>query len=223
MYWWNVLSLAGSVAVTGPLGVVITAYLLISKQWRLTATWLLLFGGGMALVVLTKMAFVGWGIGVASVQFAGISGHAMRSAVVYPVAGYLIFRSLGPLPRQLGAVAGTLLAIMISISRIPVQAHSVSESVTGTLLGLGVAGAFIWYASRQAIPAQPFAAGRVLAVLCAAVAVLGPRMGVVPAEAWIAEAALRVSGHERAYPRASGRNPLGPQLGNPASVRAESR
>ena len=93
MMWWHWLSVIGSLAVTGPIGVAIMVWLLAGKSWRLTFIWLVLFGTGMALVIVTKMAFVGWGLGVESIDFAGFSGHAMRAAAVFPVAGYLTTRS----------------------------------------------------------------------------------------------------------------------------------
>ena len=198
MYFWHILSLIGSLAVTGPIGVAIAIYLVAGRQWRLTVAWAMLFGIGMALVVVTKMAFMGWGLGVASVEFAGFSGHAMRAAAVYPVAGYLVLRSSGPLARYLGAAAGVLLAVLIAISRVPTLAHSVSEVVTGAIVGLLVAGAFIHYASRE----QRWALSRMLAVLCVPVVLVAPKVEPVPAEEWITKAALYLSGRDRPYTRA---------------------
>lgn len=197
MYWWHALSVAGSLAVTGPIGVAIAIYLIVGKRWRLMLAWSLLFGVGMALVVITKMAFMGWAIGIESIEFAGFSGHAMRAAAVYPVAGYLVFRSSGAWARQAGAAAGVILAVLISISRVPVLAHSVSEAVSGAVLGLAVAAAFIWYASRE----RQWALSRMLALLCLPVLLIAPQVEPVPAEAWIAKAATYLSGRDQPYTR----------------------
>jgi membrane-associated phospholipid phosphatase len=198
MIWWHWLSVVGSLAVTGPIGVAIVLWLLAGKSWRLTAIWLCLFGAGMALVVITKMAFMGWGIGVASVEFAGFSGHAMRAAAIYPVVGFLVTRSAPQWGQQLGTVAGVLLAVAISISRVYVGAHSDSEAITGCLLGLMVAAAFIWYASS----AQHLAMGRVLVMLCLPIMLVAPRARPIPAELWITKAALYLSGRDQPYTRA---------------------
>ncbi|MYM95674.1 phosphatase PAP2 family protein [Duganella vulcania] len=206
MMWWHGLSVAGSLAVTGPIGVAIAVWLLAGKSWRLTAAWCILFGIGMALVVATKMAFVGWGIGVESVEFAGFSGHAMRAAAVFPVAFFLAFRSAPAQARVLGTLLGVLLAILISISRVYVQAHSVSESVTGSLLGLVVAAIFIWYASTE----HHMALGRLLMVLCLPIMLIAPRVEPIPAETWITEAALWLSGHDKPYTRNIWREPKSP-------------
>jgi len=196
--WWYSLSVIGSLAVTGPIGIAITAWLVAGRSWRLTAIWLTLFGAGMALVVATKMAFVGWGIGVASVEFAGFSGHAMRAAAVFPVAGFLAFRSSPRPAPQLATAAGVLLAVLITLSRVYVMAHSVSEAVTGCLLGLAVAAGFIWYASTE----NHLALSRVLVALCVPIFMVAPRAQPIPAESWITQAALYLSGHDKPYTRA---------------------
>jgi len=206
MMWWQGLSITGSLAVTGPIGVAIAVWLLAGKSWRLTAAWCALFGIGMTLVVATKMAFVGWGIGVESVEFAGISGHAMRAAAVFPVAFFLAFRSSSQPLRWLATFAGIQLAMMIGISRVYVLAHSVSEVVTGCLLGLAVAAVFIWYASTE----RHMALSRLLVLLCIPIVLIAPRVEPVPAEMWITEAALYLSGHDKPYTRDIWRTPKSP-------------
>ena len=200
---WHWLSLIGSLAVTGPLGIAIVVWLLAGKSWRLAAIWVFLYGAGMALVVITKMAFMGWGIGVQSVDFAGFSGHAMRAAAVYPVAGFLVTRSSPPWAQILGSTVGVLLGVLISLSRIYTYAHSPSEAWTGCLLGLVVAGAFIWYASGE----HHLALSRILAVLCVPVFLMAPHVRPVPAELWIAKAALYLSGRDYPYTRAMWHTP----------------
>ncbi|WP_229262659.1 phosphatase PAP2 family protein [Duganella radicis] len=172
-------------------------WLMAGKSWRLTAIWLVLFGAGMALVVATKMAFVGWGVGVESIDFAGFSGHAMRAAAVFPVAGYLATRSSPWWVRQLGIAAGVLLAVLISMSRVYVRAHPSSEAVTGCLLGLGVAAIFIWYASTE----NHMALSRILVLLCIPVLLVAPQVEPIPAEQWITKAALQLSGRDKPYTR----------------------
>lgn len=203
MMWWHALSVAGSLAVTGPIGVAIFVWLMAGKSWRLTLTWALLFGVGMALVVVTKMAFMGWGIGVESVEFAGFSGHAMRAAAVYPVAFFLAFRSSGNNVRYLATAFGVVFAILIAISRVPVLAHSVSESVTGCILGLMISAAFIWYASGE----RHWAMSRMLVLLCLPIVLIAPRVEPVPAEQWITQAALYLSGRDQPFTRAMWHHP----------------
>jgi hypothetical protein len=198
MFWWHWLSVAGSLAVTGPIGIAIMVWLLAGKSWRLTWTWLLLFGGGMALVVLTKMAFLGWGLGVESVEFAGFSGHAMRAAAVYPVAAFLMTRSSPQWAQMLASTLGVLLSVLIALSRIYTFSHSPSEAWTGCVLGLVVAGAFIWYANSE----RQLPLSRVLVALCVPVLLVAPQVKPIPAEMWITKVALYLSGRDQPYTRA---------------------
>jgi membrane-associated phospholipid phosphatase len=204
--WWEYLSLIGSVAVTGPVGIAIAVWLLLGKSWRLSLAWCLLFCGGMAVVMATKIAFYGWGIGVAAVDFAGFSGHAMRAAAVYPVAFYLCLRGVGPRAGYRAAAVGVLLAVLISVSRVVVQAHSVSEALTGFLLGLAVAGLFIWYVSTEG----HLAVSRVLVAMCMPILLIMPLHGdAIHAERWIAQIAMLLSGHDRPFSRQQWRVPHG--------------
>jgi membrane-associated phospholipid phosphatase len=196
--FWHWLSVAGSLAVTGPIGIAIMVWLLAGKSWRLTWTWLLLFGGGMALVVLTKLAFLGWGLGVESVEFAGFSGHAMRAAAVYPVAAFLMTRSSPQWAQMLASTLGVLLSVLIALSRIYTFSHSPSEAWTGCVLGLVVAGAFIWYANSE----RQLPLSRVLVALCVPVLLVAPQVKPIPAEMWITKVALYLSGRDQPYTRA---------------------
>ena len=197
MNWWQYLSLLGSLAVTGPIGIAIAVWLLVGKSWRLTLAWCALFGVGMAAVVMTKVAFIGWGVGVEAVEFSGFSGHAMRAAAVFPVAFFLALRPAGPAARNWGLAAGIALAVLIAISRVFVEAHSASEAVTGCLLGLAVAGGFVWFASTEG----HLALSRVLVALCIPIVLIAPRLEPVPTERWMTRLALRLSGHERPFTR----------------------
>ena len=197
MTLWQYLSLLGSLAVTGPIGIAIAVWLLVGKSWRLTLAWCALFGVGMAVVVMTKVAFIGWGVGVESVEFGGFSGHAMRAAAVFPVAFFLALRPFGPPARNWGLAIGTALAILIAVSRVFVQAHSVSEAVTGCVLGLAVAAGFVWFASTEG----HLALSRVLVALCIPVVLIAPRVEPVPTEQWMTKLALMLSGHDRPFTR----------------------
>lgn len=197
MILWQNLSLLGSLAVTGPIGIAIAVWLLVGKSWRLTLAWCALFGVGMAAVVMTKVAFIGWGVGVESVEFAGFSGHAMRSAAVFPVAFFLALRPMGVQARNWGLAAGVALAVLIAISRVFIQAHSVSEVVTGCLLGLAVAAGFVWFASTEG----HLALSRVLVSLCIPILLIAPRVEQVPTEQWVTKLALMLSGRDRPFTR----------------------
>lgn len=207
MFWWHWLSVMGSLAVTGPIGLAIMVWLLTGKTWRLSIAWVVVFGVGMTVVVVTKMAFMGWGIGVESVRFAGFSGHAMRAAAVYPVLGFLLTRSAPSWSRHIGTAVGVLLSVLISLSRIHTQTHTPSEAYAGCVLGLAVALAFICYANSE----RDLALSRVLVMLCLPIMLVAPKVQPIPAEQWITSAALYLSGRDHPYSRAMWQAPR-PQM-----------
>ncbi len=112
-------------------------------KWR----WLLAITVAGGVTLASKLAFMGWGIGIKSVHFTGFSGHAAMSSVIYPAVGVLL-AGPGRRARTFGLVIGVLLAAAIAWSRIPLHAHSLSEVIAGLMLGLGVSG----WALRAALP-----------------------------------------------------------------------
>jgi membrane-associated phospholipid phosphatase len=189
---WTALSALGSMSVTGPLGIAVAVWLLAGRTWRLSLSWCLLFGIGMLLVVATKVAWYGWGIGIPEWKFAGLSGHAMRACAVYPVVFYLMFLKARPAVRHAALAVGVLLAGLISLSRVPVFAHSMSEVLLGGAVGLAVAAAFIATARSE----QPAVVGRILVALCLPLVAVMPFTKPVPAEQWVREVAMHLSGNE---------------------------
>ena len=198
MSWWNALSALGSISVTGPLGIAVAVWLLAGRSWRLSMSWCLMFCAGMVLVVATKVAYVGWGIGIPEVKFAGLSGHAMRACAVFPVVFYLAFRRMGSPARRLALAAGTVLALLISFSRVPTLAHSMSEVVLGGAVGSAVAAAFIVQARSE----RPATVGRVLLALCIPVMLIMPFTEPVHTERWVRQLALQLSGRPSPIERA---------------------
>lgn len=196
---WNAISFTADMAVLGPAGVAIAVWLLVSKQWRLVLSWSLWYGGGMLLVVLSKLAFIGWGIGSAAYDFTGFSGHAMRAGAVFPVLMYVILQR-APRPwRHAGVMLGVAYAVLVAVSRVVVHAHSVSEAVSGCVLGLAVAFGFMW----RARGAVNFAVSHALALASLALMVLITfKAEPMPTEDWLQKIALALSGHERVFSRA---------------------
>jgi membrane-associated phospholipid phosphatase len=137
----------------GEMQILLPALLLAALAlWRqragrpLAAWWLGALAGAALLTTMTKVAFIGWGIGSAALDFTGVSGHAMFAAAVYP----LLLGALAPPRWRWPALAlGALLAVGVGASRVVVDAHSVSEAVAGVVLGgavsaLALARAGLW-------------------------------------------------------------------------------
>lgn len=197
MNWWETLSLIGSVGITAPAGIAIAVWLIAAERWRVALDWCLWYGGGMALVVLSKVAFIGWGLGLSSVEFAGFSGHAMRAAAVFPVALFVLRMNSSTRQKVAAIAIGVLLAVLIAMSRVVIKAHSVSEAVTGCLLGLMVAGGFIWHARRVV----ELVVSHALVFFSMGVLLLMLNFDPVPTEEWITRIALTLSGRPQAFTR----------------------
>lgn len=194
--WRNITNL-GDVTVMAAAAVAIIAGLALERAWRMAVWWVVLFALGLLLVVATKVAFVGWGIGIRSLDFTGFSGHAMRAAAVIPVLAYLIVQNTSPLVRALGVAAGLSLSALIGISRLALHQHSVSEVIMGYLLGASVSLGFIWLLSRR----KKVALGRPLIAFCVVTLLLLPRTESVSSQRMIVKLALYLSGHDRPFVR----------------------
>jgi membrane-associated phospholipid phosphatase len=194
---WQPISHLGALAFTGPLALFIVLHLLAGGRARLALAWCALLGAGLALVVATKIAFLGWGIGWRAGDFAGMSGHAARAAAVFPVALFLLFQGERAGARTAGVVLGMLVAALVALARVQVHAHPPSEAALGFAAGIGVAALFIARAERAApVPLRP-----ALVLVCVAVLAASPRREPVDAEKWIALAAMHLSGHDRTFQR----------------------
>lgn len=158
---WRTLSTLGDSRWLLPMALVLLITLPradVHLKWR----WLLAIAVTAGVTLASKLAFMGWGIGIKSVHFTGFSGHAAMSSVVYPVVGVLL-AGPGKRARAIGLVIGALLATAIAWSRIPLHAHSLSEVIAGLALGLSC-GTWALHA------ASPIARARAMAVVAAVLA-----------------------------------------------------
>ena len=143
---WRTLSALGDSRWLLPMALVLLITLPRADA-RLKWRWLLAITVTASVTLASKLAFMGWGIGIKSVHFTGFSGHAAMSSVIYPIVGGLL-AGAGKRARATGLLIGALLAAAIAWSRIPLHAHSLSEVIAGLMLGLGFSG----WALRAALP-----------------------------------------------------------------------
>ena len=126
--WINFTHFGGSTVML-PAALVITAWLIVGRAWRMAFWWCGLFCAGLLLVLATKIAFVGWGVGIRAIDFTGVSGHAMRATAVMPVMLYLILQKTPRPVCAAGVLLGFVFGVLIGRSRLIVNAHSMSEAV----------------------------------------------------------------------------------------------
>lgn len=132
--FWHLVTRLGEAQVVVPLALFAAAMHARIPEARPGALrWITLLGLAILVTTATKVAFIGWGIGSAALDFTGISGHTMFAAAVYPP----LFAAMasGKAARRSAIGAGCLLALLVGISRVVLGAHSVSEVMAGWLAG----------------------------------------------------------------------------------------
>ena len=204
---WPVVTRLGEVQILLPATLALCLWLAWRPRARpLVGWWLALLAVATFVTTLSKIAFLGWGIGNATLDFTGVSGHAMFAAAIYPLLLGAVFAQQ-PVGWQRVAVGiGAALALLVAVSRVKVGAHSVSEVLAGMAVG-GLVSA--WALSRGHLPRV-----RVPMLLPLALAAW---LAVTPAHAppsqthgWVTNLSLSLSGRDRAYTRLDLRRTLQP-------------
>lgn len=93
MTLWHLVTRLGESTLLMPCAAVVCASLWLGparRDRRNAARWMVTFGLAVAIVVASKLAFMGWGIGSHALDFTGVSGHAMMSAALWPVLARLL-------------------------------------------------------------------------------------------------------------------------------------
>ena len=200
---WSLVTRLGEAQILLPAALMTALWFVWrDRSPRLAALWL----GGIVVATLittaSKVAFLGYGLGWAALDFTGVSGHAMFAAAIYPLTGVAIVSAVAGLQAarwgRLGLVAGVALALLVGMSRVVVEAHSWSEVVAGLLVG----GAVTLVAAR-ATRAPPMKHSLWLpAVVCVWLASALPNAPPSPTHGWVTRLALAVSGRAEPYTRA---------------------
>jgi membrane-associated phospholipid phosphatase len=199
--YWYTLTRFGESGILLPCGLLIGAWLALHRrQWAHAWAWLLPLGAAVLLTTASKIAFIGFGIGVAALDFTGFSGHSMFSAAVYPMLGYA-FACAWARPFRVAAVlAGYGMALLVMLSRYYLGVHSGSEVVLGFLLGALASGTALFVARDGGGPGLP-------ALVVAAVALwlwaaTSPREPLLNSHEIVTRISLKLSGRTEPYTRA---------------------
>jgi len=195
----------GAVTRLGESGIVLPVVLVVAIGLGWTArradralSLLLPVAVAATLVTATKIAFMGFGWGIARIDFTGMSGHAMLAAAIYPVLVVVFIPPTEP-RRALAMALATVVVVLVVVSRVELDAHSPSEVLSG-----GAVGAL---AARVAIRAIAHAGGTRLSLAWLAPALAWllltfPAPPVMPSHGWIAGLAMALSGRDHPYVRA---------------------
>ncbi|MDT3721175.1 phosphatase PAP2 family protein [Pseudomonas oryzihabitans] len=137
MSLWPFITNFGDATLMLPGALVVGLLLALGSGVRGMLLWFSLFAGACLLTAATKIAFFGWCIGSRELDFTGISGHSLQAASILPTLAWLVFGQRGQ--RGLTFCLGAVLAVLVSYSRVRLGYHSLSEAISGTVLGLAVA------------------------------------------------------------------------------------
>jgi len=136
---WLLITHLGNSVVLLSTAVIMAVWLQKGRASLVAVSWLFILGLAVLLVLATKLAFLGWGFGIASIDFTGISGHAMLSSAVFPTLAALVTLKQRPAIRASAIASGFVVAIVVGISRLVLDAHSESEVLIGWTVGCSVA------------------------------------------------------------------------------------
>jgi hypothetical protein len=93
------------------------AWLAWTGARRAAAPWCSLFGLAVGITVVTKVAFIGWGVGVPGPNFTGVSGHAMHAAAVIPMLLCCAAANGSGSAHAVAMATGLLVAAGVAVSR----------------------------------------------------------------------------------------------------------
>jgi membrane-associated phospholipid phosphatase len=150
----------GEAGIVLPVALALALWLIVAtRSTRPASSWLAPLGVAVLVTTASKVAFLGWGVGIAALDFTGFSGHAMFAAAVYPMLAHALTAHWHDEERRrdarLALCAAYAFAALIAASRVRVGAHSVSEAAAGFALGALASGSALWLARRahQRLPA----------------------------------------------------------------------
>ena len=159
---------------------------------RSALRWVAGIAATTIVTTLSKIAFLGFGIGIAALDFTGFSGHSMYSWAILPVLAAIV-------AGWRGALVGVALAMLITYSRVDLGAHSWSEAISGMALGAAAAG---WtLADYLAHPGAVRAPWWLPLLLAAWLTLLPMRAPPSRTHGLVVAVSLKLSGRTRPYTR----------------------
>ena len=200
---WQWVSFFGDSTVLLPSAAAVFMVLFLRRPSRQIAwQWGLLFGITGAIVSASKLAFMGWGIGIRALDFTGFSGHTPLSTAFWLIFLWLVCARGSVALRRTAMVMGYLLAGLVGYSRLAIHAHSPSEVIAGLLLGACGSALFLLLQrnSSRVVDAQ-LSWGGVLSLIIIPVVLLN--IGTkAPTQSLLGEIAVKLGPLEKPFTRA---------------------
>ncbi|CAG9169408.1 phosphatase PAP2 family protein [Cupriavidus respiraculi] len=198
MSHWQFLSRFGETTLLLPCAVMLYAWLRHSRETAAARQWLCAFGLVAGLTVLSKLAYMGWGVGLPAVDFTGFSGHSVMAAAVLPVVLHRLAPKRPAWTALAAAAAGVVLAVAVSVSRLVLGVHSPSEVAGGLALGLG---ASVWCIALSHARARRATPPVAVALVLAFVVGLPASGASAPTHRWLEQIAVYLSARDKPFGR----------------------
>jgi membrane-associated phospholipid phosphatase len=197
--FWHALTRLGEAQILLPAALLAALELLRHATTRALAwSWMTMLAITVLATTATKVAFIGWGLGVPEWNFTGVSGHTMLSAAIYPLLFGALTLGRSQRVRVVALLFGAALALLVGVSRVKVGAHSSSEVIAGWVLG-GAVNLAAWVLLR--VPRAPIGAW-VPAALAVWLLIMPVHAPAAATHSMVTRLALSLSGHQRPYTRA---------------------
>ena len=197
-FFWSFVTRLGEAEILLPVALLTALACCMRPERRQRAlVWMGLLGLATLLTAATKIAFIGWGLGWAALNFTGVSGHTMFASAIYPMLALTFLAGGAPASRRRALLLGCLLAVVVGVSRIAVGAHSWSEVMAGWLVGGSVTAVVLASSEMPAMllpPLLPLA-------LLAWVGLTPAQMQASQSHSLVTRVALGLSGHAVPYTR----------------------
>lgn len=202
---WYFLTFFGDSMLLLPCALILFLLLLTSSATRAAGwQWALIFGFTGGLVCLSKLAFMGWGIGSERYDFTGFSGHSALAASIWPPLLWALTGRFSHPVRSLALLTGWILPFTIGVSRLEIRVHSVSEVISGLILGYLASALFLWLQQSKTRPHLSWP--QFVIALALPLALMGQRQAA-PTQGLLEHIAKTLAQIERPYTRADLHNP----------------
>jgi membrane-associated phospholipid phosphatase len=198
-HFWHALTRLGEAQILLPAALLTAGKLLRHATTRALAWWwMTMLAVTVIATTATKVAFLGWGLGVPAWDFTGVSGHTMLSTAIYPLLFAALTLGRSQRVRVLALLFGVALALLVGMSRVEVAAHTYSEVIAGWLLGgtVNLAALALLRAPRQPVGAL------IPTALAIWLLVMPAHAPAAQTHSMVTRLALSLSGHQRPYTRA---------------------
>lgn len=197
---WRTLTYFGDSMLLIPTAVIIALVMpWKNSDRRAVWFWILTFCLAGLIVCLSKIAFMGFGIGSARFNFTGFSGHTAMAATLWPVMLWLISGRYPPFWRGIALGFGYMIPLMVGLSRLMLHTHSHSEVFAGLLLGFSLSSAFLL--SQRSSQLKGFSIAQLSVALLVPLLLLSQGR-IAATQGFLQQLSLHIAGLEKPWTRA---------------------